>query len=416
MQVFKLCLCKIARNPLFFIIYVIGLSFMGLAMAASLSGALSPGEFERQPTQFAVIDRDDSTLSRGVVEYLQTQGEQQPIDDTKTGLQDAVAKGRVEYILVIPDGYEQSFAEAVSQGGVPELLESVYSFDAATGVLVDQRVNNYINIIFDLVVAGDAGAASTTGEAGASGQLPEGLLDSAVSAGLDLVGAEAAASYMDAGTQSDGAQFLFYLEWSMYGLFAGVVVSVCGLNGSLSQTDLRRRTAVAPLTQLSYNAQVALACLVLGAAAWAWDFGLGYVVFHDSAAALSGAALWGLAGSLFSFVLLALSVGFLVSKLHCGITAANAVGNIGGLVLSFMGGAWVPLSVMSAEMVAVAHFLPGYWYTVACQQAATLPKGLSVSEALAQLTPVAGSLAVVLLFALAFFLVALVLGKVRTRD
>ena len=79
MQVFKLCLCKIARNPLFFIVYVVGLSFMGLAMAAGLTLSQSMEDFERQSTQFAVIDRDDSELSRGVVAYLETQGQRQPV-------------------------------------------------------------------------------------------------------------------------------------------------------------------------------------------------------------------------------------------------------------------------------------------------------------------------------------------------
>ncbi len=449
MQVFKLCLCKIARNPLFFVIYVVGLSFMGLAMAAGLTSSQSLDDFDRQSTQFAVIDRDDSELSRGVVAYLETQGVRQPVEDSEIGLQDAVAKGKVEYILIVPEGYGQAFAEAVENEGAPEPLGSVYSFDTATGVLVDQRVNNYINIVFDLAVAesaaGSAGEVETVGgHAGAAAGIEAAAgLDVAESAGeseradagADGVSAESAvswdlltgealkvadakvqASYMDAAVQSDGAQFLFYLEWSMYGLFAGVVVSVCGLNSSLSQTDLRRRNAVAPLTQTSYNVQVALACLVIGVAAWAWDFGIGYVVFHGSASALSAVALAGLACAMFAFMLLALSVGFLLSKVRCGIAAANAAGNIGGLVLSFMGGAWVPLSVMSAEMIAVAYFLPGYWYTVACEKAAAIPAGLPVQELLAQLGPVAWSLGVMLLFALAFFLVALVVGKARTRD
>ena len=449
MQVFKLCLCKIARNPLFFVIYVVGLSFMGLAMAAGLTSSLSLERFERQPTQFAVIDRDDSELSRGVVAYLETQGVRQPVEDSGIGLQDAVAKGEVEYILIILEGYGQAFAEAVEAGAAPEPLESVYSFDAATGVLVDQRVNNYINIVFDLAVAqsaaGSVGRTETVGghvdaAAGAGVAAGSGVGESAGGgegsvAEADGAGAESAvswgllanealkvadtkvqASYMDAGAHSDGAQFLFYLEWSMYGLFAGVVVSVCGLNGSLSQTDLRRRNAVAPLTQASYNVQVALACLVIGVAAWAWDFGIGYVVFHGSASTLSALALAGLACAMFAFMLLALSVGFLLSKVRCSIAAANAAGNIGGLVLSFMGGAWVPLSVMSAEMIAIAHFLPGYWYTVACEQAAAIPAGLPMQELVSQLGPVAWSLGVMLLFALAFFLVALVVGKVRVRD
>ena len=229
---------------------------------------------------------------------------------------------------------------------------------------------------------------------------------------LGLAAQEAPASYMAVPETGAGSQLMFYLQWSMYGVFAGVVVAVGELTGSLARTDMRRRTAVAPLTQLSCNLQMALACLVVGAMAWAWDFGLGCVVFRGSLEAFSGEALAASACSLAAFVLLALSVGFLVGKLRFGVAAANAVGNIGGMVLSFMGGAWVPLSLMSAEMVTVAHFLPGYWYSMACQEAASLPAGATFS----QLAPVAENLGVVLLFALALLLVALVLGRVRTKE
>lgn len=445
MQVFKLCMRKIARNPLFLIVYIVGLSFMGVAMVGSVSSTQPVGAFERQEVNFALIDRDGSELSRGIAEYLETQGTRMPVEDSDTGLQDAVAKGRVDYILIIPDGYQRDFAEAAADGADPEPLESVYSFVAATGALADQRVNNYVSIVYALATAegaerpsgvdptlgmeADGGAAGGSERASGTQELRQGAATASASEtegtreieeamvaltdeALKLAAQEAPASYMDVPETGAGSQLMFYLQWSMYGVFAGVVVAVGELTGSLARTDMRRRTAVAPLTQLSYNVQVALACLVVGAMAWAWDFGLGCVVFHGLLETFSWEALAASGCSLAAFVLLALSVGFLVGKLRFGVAAANAVGNIGGMVLSFMGGAWVPLSLMSAEMVAVAHFLPGYWYSMACQQAAALPAGATFS----QIAPVMENLGVVLLFALAFLLVALVLGKVRTKE
>ena len=414
MQVFKLCMRKIACNPLFLIIYIVGLSFMGVAMVSNVSSTQPAGTFERQEVDFALVDRDGSELSRGIAEYLETQGTRVPVEDSATGLQDAVAKGQVDYILIIPEGYQRNFAEAVAGDAEPEPLESVYSFVAATGTLVDQRVNNYISIVYSLAAADGMRAGSGAVEAPevrAAADV-EGSMAALADEATGLAAQEAPASYLAVPETGEGTQFMFYLQWSMYGVFAGVVIAVCELNGSLSRTDMRRRNAVAPLSQLSYNLQVALACLVVGVGAWAWDFGLGCVVFHGSLASFSGAALAASGCALLAFVLLALSVGFLISKLRLGVAAANAVGNIGGMVLSFMGGAWVPLSLMSAEMVAVAHFLPGYWYSMACQEAAALPAGATLS----QLAPVAANLGVVLLFALAFLLMALVLGKVRTKE
>ena len=73
---------------------------------------------------------------------------------------------------------------------------------------------------------------------------------------------------------------------------------------------------------------------------------------------------WALAlafGANFVFGLVPLAIAFMLGSLGAREEVLNACGNILGMVMSFMGGAWVPISLMGSAVVAAAHFFPTYW-------------------------------------------------------
>ena len=49
----------------------------------------------------------------------------------------------------------------------------------------------------------------------------------------------------------------------------------------------------------------------------------------------------------------------------------NGVGNLLGMLMTFLGGAWMPLSLMGSAVQAVAHFVPTYWVNDAIGEALT---------------------------------------------
>lgn len=47
----------------------------------------------------------------------------------------------------------------------------------------------------------------------------------------------------------------------------------------------------------------------------------------------------------------------------------NGVGNLLGMLMTFLGGAWMPLSLMGSAVQTVAHFVPTYWVNDAISKA-----------------------------------------------
>lgn len=395
MQVFKCALRIIRAHAIFPLVYIVGLSFMGLFMAMSFDFGQGTGEFEREQADYAVVDRDASPISEGIAEALAGQGTQVQVADEQRAFQDAVAKGAVEYLLVVPEGYGNAFLRAVRAGEEPPAMDVVYSYYSAEGAFMDEGVSSYLSAARALAVA-----------------FPEQTAQQVADGALEAVGYRAEAQIVPtSSSMSEADRFVFYLEWSMYTLFAGITVCVGMLTMVMGRADVRRRDLASPLPFGSYNLQLALACLVVTIGAWAWSFALGLVAFPAAVAEISATGLAWCAASMLAYCAVPLGLGFLLGSLGASMLVSNAVGNIVGMVISFLGGAWISLDLMTPEVLVLAHALPGYWYSSACTASAHLAEGAGLSAVL----PVLQDIGVMLLFAVALLCAALAAAKARTR-
>lgn len=395
MQVFK-CALRVMRAQIIFpLIYIVGLSFMGVFMAQSFDFENAEETFSPERGAYAVIDRDGSELSAGITTHLAAQGDEVAVADSPRAFQDAVAKGTVNYLLIVPEGFGEDFVRAARAGEELPQMETVFSYYSMEGAYLDEGVNSYLSCARTLALTD-----------------PSATLAHIAEESLAVASAKAEAFILpSANARSAADRFAFYLQWSTYTSFAGITVCIGMLTSTLGRSDVRRRNLASPLRFASYNLQLALACALATLFAWGWVFGLGLIAFPEAVAQMSTAALGWCAISLAGFCLIPLGLGYLLGQLGANGFIANAVGNICGLVASFFGGAWISLDLMTPEVLALAHCLPGYWYCTACQQAAHL----SAAPSLDALAPVLQCIGVMLLFALALFCVALVVGKMRTR-
>ncbi len=392
MQVFKCALRIIRGNLVFPLVYIVGLSFMGLFMAISFDFGDSTSDFQRPEYDFAVIDRDGSELSQAVTEVLATQGEAVSVPDEKLAIQDAVAKGQTDYLLIIPPGFGEEFARAMRSGGELPQMETVFSYYSLEGAFVDEIVNGYLGLVQTLSAAD-----------------PTLSLDEAAREAQEFAAQEAQASILDLATKvSEADRFVFYLQWSTYTLFAGIVVCAGLLTSTMGRADVRRRNLASSITYASYNGQLMLACLAVTLFAWAWTFGLGLGAFPDAVAQIAFEGIVFCALSVLLFCLVACAFGFLLGALGASTMICNAVGNIVGMVTSFLGGAWISLDLMSPQVVQLAHWFPSYWYSHACQLAAHMAPGSAADE-------IFRCLGVLVLFILALFAIAALAGKMRTQ-
>jgi len=150
---------------------------------------------------------------------------------------------------------------------------------------------------------------------------------------------------------------------------------------------------------------------MVGFAGWLWVFGLGVTVFEAGTAATSAPLLGVVAAAVGSYTLVAVSLGFLMGQIGLGQHAANAVANIGGMALSFLGGAWVPIEWLPDAVVRAARLTPGYW---ADQAISGAYEATSMSADV--IRPLLADCGICALFAVAIFSVAVAVGRARARS
>ena len=392
MRAFECALRIMRGNVVFLLVYIVGLSFMGLFMAQSLSFPGTDEVLDEKSAAFSVVDRDGSALAKGLETFLEDRGVPVAVEDSRQAFQDAVAKGQTDYLLVVPEGYGEAFREAALAGEEEPQMDVVYSYYAADGALMDQAVAAYLSCVRTLVLAHPDRTLEEVAQAAAQ------AMDQRVD--VQMIGTDAGMSEAD--------RFVFFLQWSTYTLFAGIVVSIGLLISTVNRADVRRRNLASPLSYASYNVQLALACAVIAAAAVVWTFALGLMAFPDAVHAISpgGLALCALTLAVYAFM--ALAFGFMLGQFGISALMCNAFGNIFGMLISFLGGAWVAIDLLSPGVQALSRWLPGFWYTDACQKAAHLSGGAGLQDVLMDV-------GVLVLFAAAFLAVGFAAAKRRLQ-
>ena len=222
-------------------------------------------------------------------------------------------------------------------------------------------------------------------------------------------GAEASVAPVSEGTRTLQQRLALrvYLAFSEYPIFAAATVCIAVLMRALNQRDVRERILVAPTHAFAHSLQVFGACMLVSLVCWLWIGGLGLVLFGGELPRTDPGQVGVALLALLAYALFAGGVGFLLGQLGIGEEAANAIANIGGMVLSFLGGAWVGLDMMPPAVLDVARFTPSYWTVTAIDG--------SIVE-LDSLGAALGAVGIVALFALAVVAAAVAVGRAKLRE
>lgn len=395
MQVFKCALRVVLTHPVYVVVYVGFLSLLGLFVAMGVAPGEEAGGYEAEKEPFAIADRDGSALSEHLASFLGEHGRRVEVADDPFSLQDAVATGQARCVFAVPEDYEQAFLEAARAGEDVPAIESTYSYGTISGTLLDQQANQYLGLV--------RSAAALEPEAPAADVLARADEAAARSVEVETVQTKDGAIPAD--------RFAFYLMWCAYTLTAAIIVCVSLLMGAFNRTDVLRRTQAGPMSSMRLGLHKAAASLLVTVGVWAVVCGIGLAAFGSTLEGVPGGAVALMLAASFAFALVPLALGFLLGQLGVGEAAANAVGNIGGMVMTFMGGAWISLDLLGGEIQAAARFFPTYWYTQAVTESAHLAEVTWEAAA-----PILSAIGIVALFAAAVFAVALAAGRVRMRS
>ncbi|MDO4899202.1 ABC transporter permease [Actinomyces sp.] len=401
MSTFRTSLRILTAHRLYILVYLVLMSTGALFIGVGSGNDTTDG-VTQVTAKVAVIDRDDSAASRALAEYVNSVGEPQQLDDTRQALQDATAKDRIQYILIIPADFGQDLLAAAQDGTAPPTVQTVISYRSYIGSLMDVRTNAYLNQVYDYLRAPSTKATGTAS--------PEESVELAVRLADRSMEGGAAAKLITDGALPLPDSLRLYVLFSVFPLLAFCVVAIAVLMASLNRSAVHSRVSAAPVTARSRGLGLLGACLVVGLVAWTWFFCLGTGAFAADRIVDAAPRLGVIGLALAAYTLNGVAAGFLVGQLHLGENAANAIAVIGGMALSALAGAWAPLDMLPSEVVAVSRLTPGYWAAQAISGAFN-----AGSTSMQALMPLLGYCGVCALFAIAIGAVGLGVGRSRAR-
>ena len=375
MQVFKAFFKTVLAQKSSILIYL-GI-FVGLSIfLTNMQPDSNLGNFSAEKVDIAVFDYDDSEYSNALYNYLDRTQNIIDIADNKETIADELFFRNVSYVLTIKDGFATDFTQ----------LENIKQSNSASGQFLDSSIEQYLNLLNSCISAGYSPSEAIA------------LTEDAIS---DCVETKiSSTTSLDTSSSSTNVYFGFipYIFISIFTICLGFVLNV------FRRKELSDRIQCSSLSIIKRNLSMTIASLLLCIGIWALMVLVALILFNDVLFTATG-ILYIL--NSFVFMIVALSITYMVSFFVHSDSSLNMVANVIGLGLSFLSGIFVPLEYLSDTVINVAKFLPTYWYVIA-NKLATSYDGSS-----AQLNTFLSYIGIELLFAVALFTVSLATSKIR---
>lgn len=399
MSTFKTALRMALAHPFYLLIYTVFISLMGVFIAASVSWNSSQlTEYKPYDTNVIVIDRDDSDLSRALTKHLGSRFELVTgVGDDTYDLADALsksnsAKGSADCVFFIPEGFEDDLVAAARAGESLPKLDVTYGAGTMAAALSSAEASRWISL------AGAAAALEPTASNGDVAKAAEHAAAKRAEVQIERVKVDSAAA----------ATLESYFNFGAYAIISSVIVSVGLVFSGMNEPERVRRMDAGPISERQRSLAV-FAAAVLTVCIWFVSSMMGVVGFAGAVAEVGVGRVCLALAATFALACTPLAVGFALSSLGAREELLNGVGNLLGMLMTFLGGAWMPLSLMGSAVQTVAHFVPTYWVNDAIGKA--LASGLTSTV----LGDIACDLGVTVLFAAAIAAVGLALSRAKSR-
>lgn len=292
---------------------------------------------------FAVFDYDNSPASKGFITYLSNNNEIVEIaGDEKEVIQDELYYRNIVCALRIPEGFEKK----LENGDAKEMLEVVTIPGTTASSVFESQIDGYLNAVTTYLDAGFPLEEAM--------EKAENALDVDVKVSLP--------DKSDAGLHSSRYYFYNYLAWIMICI---MILGVCPILLTFNKKEIKNRTECSAYRFSNLNKELLLGVLVTGLGMCGILALLSVFCFGKEMFNISG--LLNII-NLICYMLVALAISFVISRLITNIDMLNMASNIISLGMSFLCGIFVPKELLGEGVIKLAHFLPAYWYNQAVDQ------------------------------------------------
>ncbi len=295
--------------------------------------------FEDSIVTVAITDKDDSALSRGLVEYLkETEKVVSPQTTSVKEMNDNVRFLIYDYALIIPE----DFSERAKAGETEDLLEYVAPGATAPQFLLTEKIRTYMQ---DVMVYLNSGYS----EEEAIALTKENMIKLS----------ETRANVIDTADENHRSFYTGMFTFNGYTLLMILCVSISSVLGFTKDTDVKNRINVSGMHFNTKNAATIAAVFCIGIVITA---AITVVVGLMGLSDTNGKFLF-YCINVFALMLIGIGMAYMISAITNNENIINMVTNMFVLSMSFFCGVFIDLQFLSPAIVKFAHFLPLYWYT-----------------------------------------------------
>lgn len=380
MQVFK-AFSKIVTKKFLgtFIIYT--LIFVGLAIFFSRSGLTDIEDaFELSKVRVSVINEDNTALANGLENYINDIAK--PVEINEESIKDALFFRQTEFVVTIPDGFQDSFTSSDYQN-----IHTMSVPDSASSEYAKTLIDRYLNTVNLYITA-----------------YPEISFEEVHEKVLTDISTEVNVSFLERIASNSMSNLNSYFNFLSYILIAMLISMVGRIMLIFNNKEIKMRNYCAPVSIKNYNFQLIIGNLSLAFIIWLIFVVLAFVI-NSGTLNETGSFLY----IVNSFVLttICLSISFLVATFATK-NSIDPIGNCLSLGLAFLGGSFVPQALLSDTLKTIGTFNPIFWYVKVNDAIGNLT---SITQS--TLEPIIYGILVQLAFAVAFLAIALVVIKQR---
>ena len=350
MQLFNTYFKFIYRKKSLILTYVLIFSGLSIAMMVVQNKSGGAESYVQKKVDIAIVDRDQSAVSKALTKYLEGQNTRKKIKDDEDSFKNELYWRNVNYILVIPDGFEQDVMQ-----GKQNVLSAKKVRDAVETAYVEEEIGSFLNLYTLYLNAGYS----------TENAVKKTKHDLAQKASVTLEKRNDGRSER----KNVGALYYQYLPYVMISVGILIVAAILVI---FYQEDVKKRCICSSTSLKEQNKQLIFASLFSCFLLTAFFYLRGLVVTKGKL--IGQVHFWFYGINAFCFMLVVLALSFLLANMVHTENGINGCSNVLSLALCFLGGIFVPYSIMPDAVVKAAHFIPTYWYTMALEEVAYMTK------------------------------------------
>lgn len=337
MQVYKAFMKIVKKRINVIIMYLV--IFLGIAIVMSQFGAdRIAANFEQTKLAIAIENLDKGTLGDALVEQLARKNTVTDLPETEDELLDQMYVRELDYILYIPEDFTERFLA----GDRENLLTDRKVPSSTTGQFADNQIESYLSIVEMYLDAG-FDLEESIGNAGEASDI------------------ESTVEFLDGDDKAVTNYAAFYFQYLPY-IFMCCMISVLGpVLMVFNRRDISARNKCSSMSFTKRNLFLLLGSFVLMAVTFGLLMVVACILYPEYT--MSAKGVYSMLNA-FIMICLSMALAYLAAQILHKEAAVQAFSNVVGLGCAFLGGIFVPQSILGDDVLKLSKFVPTYWYVV----------------------------------------------------